>query len=110
MTSALGVLPALFLMLVLFGIPPMLSMLSATRRAWRLRARRKPDGPYRVVALCSAAAFLYNMIVLLPTAQALNDGGAQITTMHWIGLGLSWLCFWAWVVINVAGRRRRRVY
>ncbi len=110
MTSALGVLPALFMMLVLFGIPPMLSMLSASRRAARLRARQRPDSSYRLAALASAAAFLFNMIVLLPTAQAMADGGAQITALHWIALGLSWICFWSWVVISVMGRRRRRVY
>jgi TctA family transporter len=110
MTSALGVLPALFVMLVLFGVPPLLSMLSATRRAARLRARLRPDGAYRLAALGSAAAFLFNMIVLFPTAQALNDGGAQITWLHWVALALSWLCFWSWVVINVTSRRRRRVY
>jgi hypothetical protein len=110
MTSALGVLPALFMMLVLFGIPPMLSMLSASRRAARLRARNRPDGSYRLAALASAAAFLFNMIVLLPTVQAMNEGGAQMTVLHWVALGLSWLCFWTWVVISATGRRRRRVY
>jgi hypothetical protein len=110
MTSALGVLPALLIMFALFGIPPMLSMLSALRRAARLRARQRADVTYRLVALVSAAAFLFNMIVLLPTAQAMNDGGAQVTALHWVALGLSWICFWAWVVISATGRRRRRVY
>jgi hypothetical protein len=108
MTSALGVLPALLLMVVLLGVPPMLCMLSCARRASRMRARLRPDQIYRFGALASAGAFMFNMFVLLPTTSALASGGAQITLAHWFGLALSWICFWAWIVVSVTGRRRRR--
>ncbi len=109
MNSALGVLPALFLMVVLLGVPPLLCMMACARRASRLRARFKPDGIYRLGALLSGAAVVFNMLVLLPTTSALADGGAQITFGHWFGLALSWICFWAWIVVSITGRRRRRM-
>ena len=108
MTSALGALPALLMMVVLLGIPPLLSMFVCARRAGRLRARGKPDRNYRIAALASLGAFVYNAAVLVLTGSALTDGAAQITTLHWLALALSWLCFWAWIVVTIIGRRRRR--
>ncbi len=110
MTSALGVLPALFGMIVLFGVPPLLCALVCTRRAARRAARGKPVQHLRVGASLAGLAFMYNMGVLLPTAAAMTDGGARMTWLHWIALTLSWLCFWGWLVVSITRGRRRRSY
>jgi hypothetical protein len=110
MTSALGVLPALFGMIVLLGVPPLLCAIVCQRRATRRAALGKTSANLRWGAGAAGLALMFNMGVLVPTAAALADGRAQLTWLHWIALTLSWLCFWGWIVASLSRRRRRRIY
>lgn len=108
MTSAQGALPALYVLIALFCIPPILSLRACLKRAGHVR-RRGRRGLWPIAgAAVSAAALAFNLGVVGIAAFALGSDGTELGGIHALALGLSWLCFWIWLFVVVALRRRRR--
>ncbi len=108
MTSAQGALPALYVLIALFCIPPILSLRACFRRAGHVR-RRGGRGLWPIAGTAlSAAALAFNLGVVGMAAFALGSGGAELGSIHAFALSLSWVCFWIWLFVVVFLRRRRR--
>ncbi len=108
MTSAQGALPALYVLIALFCIPPILSLRACLRRAGRVRERGGLAVWPIVGVAISGGTLAFNLGVVGLAAVAINAGGAELGRIHALSLGLSWLCFWIWFFVIVAFRRRRR--
>lgn len=108
MTSAQGALPALYILIALLCIPPILSLRACLKRAGHVRRRGRRGLWPMAGAAVSAAALTFNLGVVGVAAVALGSGGTELGRSHAVALGLSWLCFWIWVFVLVALRRLRR--
>lgn len=108
MTSAQGALPALYILIALFCIPPILSLRACLKRAGYVRRRGGRGLCPMAGAAVSAAALTFNLGVVGVAAFALGSGGTGLGGIHALALGLSWLCFWIWLFVVVALRKRRR--
>ncbi len=108
MTSAQGALPALYVLIALFCIPPILSLRACFKRAGHVR-RRGGRGLWPMAgAAVSVAALTFNLGVVGVAAFSLNSGGTELGRSHAVALVLTWLCFWIWFFVVVMLRRRRR--
>jgi hypothetical protein len=108
MASPEIVMPAMGVIAVLYCGPPLLVLTVCVRRRLRLRYFGRNSGGYAYGAAVAAVAFLFNLLVVLPTLGGLPGGSLRLSALSLIGLSVSWICFWAWVVLTTLLRRRRR--
>jgi hypothetical protein len=108
MASAEIVMPAMGVLVVLYGVPPLLVVFVCLRRAQRIRALGRSPVAYLGGAAAGAVAFLFNMAVVLPTLRGLPGGDLRLTTLSIVGLAIAWVSFWVWVALGTVLRPSRR--
>lgn len=102
------IMPAMGLIAVLYCGPPLLVLTVCIRRRLRSRYFGRNSNGYAVGAAVAAVALLFNLLVVLPTLSGLPGGSLRLSALSLIGLSVSWICFWAWVVLSTLLKRRRR--
>jgi hypothetical protein len=108
MASPEVVMPAMGAIAALYCGPPFLVFIVCVRRRLRSRYFGRNSGGYSAGAAVAAVAFLFNLLVVLPTLGGLAGGSLRLTVLSLIGLSVSWICFWAWIVLTTVLRRKRR--
>jgi hypothetical protein len=108
MASPEFVMPAMGAIAALYCGPPLLVFVVCVRRRLRSRYFGRNSGGYAAGAAVAAVAFLFNLVVVLPTLGGLPGGSLKLSELSLVGLSVSWICFWTWVVLTTILRRRRR--
>ncbi|MFZ5709051.1 MAG: hypothetical protein ACOY4T_05080 [Pseudomonadota bacterium] len=108
MSSAGIVMPAMATFAAIYGGPPLLVLILCLRRGLRARPPGRSPRVHLIGAAVAAVALAFNLAVVLPTLRGLPDGSLRLTGLSLAGLTVSWLCFWAWVVLSTVLRPSRR--
>lgn len=108
MASAQGTWPAVLLLIVLFLVPPVVSLVSCVMRAGNLRDRPALPAWLLGAGSFSALALLVNLAVIGATIWNLGAEGPSLGSSHALAALLSWAAFWLWIAMIVFQRRRRR--
>ena len=108
MTSAQGVVSALYILFAILCVPPLLGVLIGMRRAHQATERSIGGSLFLVGALFSGAAFLFNLGVTIGAILGIARGVFEFGSFHVVAAALAWLCFWLWLTMVIMGKRRSR--
>ena len=108
MASPEIIMPAMGVLAALYCGPPLLVLGVCVRRRLRSRYFGRNSNGYSYGAAVAAVAFLFNLLVVLPTLGGLPGGSLKLSMLSLVGLSVSWICFWTWIVLTTLLRRRRR--
>ncbi|SPH17374.1 hypothetical protein DEA8626_00892 [Defluviimonas aquaemixtae] len=104
-------MPALYILIALFCVPPVLSLQASIRWFRHVRKRGRP-GVWPLLGIAvSVVALAFNLGVIGVDLATSGTVGIELGQIHAWTLGLSWICFWIWIVALVWLRRHRhKVY
>ncbi|MCB2136524.1 MAG: hypothetical protein KDE08_11365 [Rhodobacteraceae bacterium] len=99
----------LIVLFILVCVPPLLSLLACRRRRLRVMSRGG-SGQWPTLGMAlSVAVLIVNLAILASVEITVIDGVPDIRKAHAVGLSLSWMCFWVWLYVILAFRRRKRL-
>jgi hypothetical protein len=95
---------------ILICTPPLLSLMACARRRARV-VSRGGSGQWSLMGMIvSVAILLLNLAILVRFDVSSAWTFADLGRPYALALGLSWLCFWIWLYVVFAFRRRRVIY
>lgn len=110
MTSAPGTLPALFIVVALLVLPPVLLVAGATRRLVRLRRRGRGSPGLTFALVGGVLGLAFNLLVAAASAPAILQADITWNRVHGAAAIVSWVAFWVWLVLSLRRDPRSRAY
>ncbi len=104
------ILKGSFFLVLLIGVviclPPFLALRLLVRSYHRAHRRQLPTGRYLAAIAVCIIAFLFNLGVLIGSANAIADGGVAFGPVQTLAAGIAWIAFWAWLFLSYALRHK----